>query len=69
LPVLRRLRIDSLERERASLTIDYMGEPRDLEAALMRVGLALAQENDRWRLLPAGGRGVVRVPPGLLPRF
>jgi hypothetical protein len=69
LPVLRRLRIDSLERERASLTIDYMGEPRDLEAALMRVGLALAQENDRWRLLPAGGRGVVRVPPGPLPRF
>jgi hypothetical protein len=62
LPVVRRLRIDSLERARASLTIDYLGEPRDLEAALLRVGLSLVQENDRWRLLRAGGRGVIEVP-------
>jgi hypothetical protein len=62
LPVVRRLRIDSLERARASLTIDYLGEPRDLEAALTRVGLSLVQEDDRWRLLRAGGRGVIEVP-------
>jgi hypothetical protein len=62
LPPVRRVRIDSLERARANLTIDYLGDPRDLENALVRVGLALSQENDRWRLLPAGGRGVMEVP-------
>lgn len=67
LPVLRRLRIDSLGRARASLTLDYMGETRDLENALMRVGLALSQENDRWRLLPAGGRGAMQGPLGPAP--
>jgi hypothetical protein len=67
LPVVRQLRVDSLERARASLTIDYLGEPRDLEAALMRVGLSLVQENDQWRLLRAGGRSVIEVPLGAPP--
>jgi hypothetical protein len=69
LPLVRSLRIDSLDRTQASLTIDYMGELQQLESAVARLGLMLEQENDRWRLLPAGGRvgGDVPAPAAMPP--
>ena len=68
LPLVRSVRIDSLERTRASLSIDYLGELAQLEGAVARLGMALTQENDRWRLLPAGGPAAVEEPsPAAVP--
>jgi hypothetical protein len=63
LPLVRSVRIDSLERTRASLSIDYLGGLPQLESAVARRGMTLTQENDRWRLLPAGGPAGIEAPP------
>lgn len=62
LPLVRSLRIDSLDRAQASLTIDYLGELQQFENAVAGLGMTLEQENDRWRLLPAGGRVGTEAP-------
>ncbi|HMR29587.1 MAG TPA: DUF2066 domain-containing protein [Geminicoccaceae bacterium] len=62
LPLVRSLRIDSLDRAQASLTIDYLGELQQFESAVAGLGMMLEQENDRWRLLPAGGRVGIEAP-------
>ena len=68
LPLVRSLRIDSLDRTQASLTIDYMGGLQQFESAVARLGFMLAQENDKWRLLPAGGQVEEMAPlPAVMP--
>lgn len=62
LPLVRSLRIDSLDRAQASLTIDYLGELQQFESAVAGLGMTLEQENDRWRLLPVGGRVGTEAP-------
>lgn len=70
LPLVRSLRIDSLDRAQANVTIDYSGELQQFESAVARLGLMLAQENGQWRLLPAGGRVGNEAPaPAAMPRL
>lgn len=54
---VRRLRIDSLARSKAEVTIEYTGDLEELERAIASLGLGLAEEMDGWRLLPAGELG------------
>lgn len=54
LPVVRRVRVEALERTMATVIIEYVGELWQLESALGGLGLILSQESDSWRLLPAG---------------
>jgi hypothetical protein len=54
LSVVRHVRVDALERAKAEVTIEYVGELQQLENAVAGIGLYLAQESDAWRLLPAG---------------
>jgi hypothetical protein len=68
LPLVRSLRIDSLDRAQASVRIDYLGELQQFESAIARLGMMLTQENGQWRLLPAGGRFGGEVPaPAAVP--
>ena len=58
--------VDSFAQSEARVTIGYVGELERL-VAMERVGLALAQESNGWRLRPAGGLaalpGAVAVSP------
>ena len=63
-PGVHDVAIDMLSRDRASVTINYAGTLANLQRALDRAGLALAQENDEWLLRQAGDRA---EPPGALP--
>ncbi|MFO1069859.1 MAG: DUF2066 domain-containing protein [Geminicoccaceae bacterium] len=63
---VRRLRIDSLARSKAEITIEYTGDLEELERAIAGLGLGLAEEMDGWRLLPAaelGGTGEASPEP------
>lgn len=58
LPEVRSLQVDSFGRDRAMLTIGYVGDLNRLTEAVERLGLSLTEENDGWHLRRAGS------PPG-----
>ena len=55
-PGVHDVAVDVLSRNQASITINYAGGLADLEQALGRQGLTLAQENNEWLLRQAGDR-------------
>jgi hypothetical protein len=48
--------IATFARDKVRAQISYIGDQLGLEQALGRVGLALSQEGESWRLLPMGAR-------------
>lgn len=67
LPEIRSVQVDSFAQTEARLTIGYAGDLPQLAAAVERIGLSLAQENDGWHLRPAGGPAAYPAPSPALP--
>jgi hypothetical protein len=66
LPEVRSVQVESFAQTEARVTIGYEGDLPQLAAAVERVGLSLAQENDGWHLRPAGVPAAWPAPsPGL----
>jgi hypothetical protein len=55
-PEVRALRVDRFARDRAELTMSFVGDTDTLREALARRGIVLLSENGEWHLLPADGR-------------
>jgi hypothetical protein len=51
---VKAVRIDSFARDRAQLTMSFVGDLPRLQETLSHLGLALTSENGQWQLLPAG---------------
>lgn len=63
IPGVRSVNVESLARDRASVTIAYAGETERLADAIERAGLVLAQENGEWLLRRAGDPLAYPQPP------
>lgn len=67
LPEIRSVQVDSFAQTEARVTIGYAGDLPQLAAAVERIGLTLAQENDGWHLRPAGVPAAWPAPSPALP--
>jgi hypothetical protein len=67
LPEVRSVQVESFGQTDARVTLAFVGEFEQLAAAVERVGLSLAQENDGWHLRPAGGPAAFQAPLSVLP--
>jgi hypothetical protein len=52
LPEVRRVAIDRFAQDNVRVELQYIGDQPRLEQALARLGLALSQEGEAWRLQP-----------------
>jgi hypothetical protein len=67
LPEVRSVQVDAFGQTDARVTLAFVGGLEQLMAAVERVGLSLAQENDGWHLRPAGGPAAYQTPSSVLP--